>query len=154
MIRAEHHSWSPRGFASDSIWNYTEALDAWIKQMTIDVSGLSAKELKALIAQAEKQQTKVLTRPKAAAMRAKINQYVKEHGYTIEELYGAVSTASSETSRKRTGRKPAKSAGSKVAPKYRNPANPSETWSGRGRQPRWLAALVQKGKEPSEFLIK
>ncbi|WP_329810607.1 H-NS histone family protein [Stenotrophomonas sp. SMYL8] len=122
--------------------------------MTIDVSGLSAKELKALIAQAEKQQTKVLTRPKAAAMRAKINQYVKDHGYTIDELYGAVSTASSETSKKRTGRKPAKSAGGKVAPKYRNPANPSETWSGRGRQPRWLAALVQKGKEPSEFLIK
>lgn len=122
--------------------------------MTIDVSGLSAKELKALITQAEKQQTKVLTRPKAAAMRAKINQYVKDHGYTIQELYGTVSTASSETSKKRTGRKPTKSAGSKVAPKYRNPANTSETWSGRGRQPRWLAALVQKGKEPSEFLIK
>ncbi|WP_401745832.1 H-NS histone family protein [Stenotrophomonas muris] len=122
--------------------------------MTIDVSGLSAKELKALIAQAEKQQTKVLTRPKAAAMRAKINQYVKDHGYTIEELYGAVSTASSETSKRPSGRRPRKSAGSKVAPKYRNPGNPNETWSGRGRQPRWLAALVQKGKEPSEFLIK
>nr|WP_219634254.1 H-NS histone family protein [Stenotrophomonas maltophilia] len=107
-----------------------------------------------MIAQAEKQQAKVMTRPKAAAMRAKINKYVKDHGYTIEELYGSVSVASSETSKKRTGRKPAKSAGSKVAPKYRNPANPSETWSGRGRQPRWLAALVQKGKEPSEFLIK
>lgn len=122
--------------------------------MTIDVSGLSAKELKALIAQAEKQQTKVLTRPKAAAMRAKINQYVKDHGYTIQELYGTVSTASCETSKKRTGRGPRKSAGSKVAPKYRNLANLSETWSGRGRQPRWLAALVQKGREPSEFLIK
>ena len=122
--------------------------------MVINVSGLSAKELKSLIAQAEKQQAKVMTRPKAAAMRAKINKYVKDHGYTTEELYGSVSVASSETSKKRTGRKPAKSAGSKVAPKYRNPANPSETWSGRGRQPRWLAALVQKGKEPSEFLIK
>lgn len=122
--------------------------------MTIDVSGLSAKELKALIAQAEKQQTKVLTRPKAAAMRAKINQYVKDHGYTIEELYGAASTASSETSKKRTGRKLTKSTGSKVAPKYRNPANPSETWSGRGRPPKWLAGLVQKGMAPSDFLIE
>ncbi|UXB37584.1 H-NS family nucleoid-associated regulatory protein [Stenotrophomonas maltophilia] len=122
--------------------------------MVINVNGLSAKELKSLIAQAEKQQAKVMKRPKAAAMRAKINQYVKDHGYTIEELYGAVSTASTETSKKRTGRNPTKSAGSKVAPKYRNPANPSETWSGRGRQPKWLAALVQKGKEPSEFLIK
>lgn len=122
--------------------------------MTIDVSHLSAKELKTLIAQAEKQQTKVLTRPKAAAMRAKINQYVKDHGYTIEELYGELSTAAAGKAKKPAGRKLAKSAGSKVAPKYRNPANPGETWSGRGRQPRWLAALVEKGKEPSDFLIK
>ena len=57
--------------------------------MTIDISGLSAKELRSLIAQAEKQQSKVLSRPKATAMRAKINKYVKDHGYTIEELYGA-----------------------------------------------------------------
>lgn len=122
--------------------------------MTIDVSGLSARELKTLIAQAEKQQTKVLTRPKAAAMRAKINQYVKDHGYTIEELYGALSSLSTEKAGKPVVRKPTKTAGSKVAPKYRNPANPGETWSGRGRQPKWLAALVQNGKSPSDFLIK
>lgn len=95
-----------------------------------------------------------MTRPKAAAMRAKINQYVKDHGYTIEELYGDLSSPASGRSKKPAGRKPAKSAGSKVAPKYRNPANPSETWSGRGRQPRWLAALVEKGKSASDFLIK
>ncbi|HHA2422530.1 TPA: H-NS family nucleoid-associated regulatory protein [Stenotrophomonas maltophilia] len=122
--------------------------------MTINVSHLSAKELRALIAQAEKQQTRVLTRPKAAAMRAKINKYVKDHGYTIEELYGAPPSRSVEKTSKPAVRKPKKTAGSKVAPKYRNPANPGETWSGRGRQPRWLAALVQNGKSPSEFLIK
>lgn len=121
--------------------------------MPIDLTGLSVKELRSLISTAEKQQTKILTRPKAAAMRAKINKYVKDHGYTIEELYGAVSTASSDTSKKRTGRKPAKTAGSKVAPKYRNPANPNETWTGRGRQPKWMAALVQAGKSPTDFLI-
>jgi DNA-binding protein H-NS len=27
-----------------------------------------------------------------------------------------------------------------VIPKYRNPNDPSETWSGRGKQPRWLVA--------------
>lgn len=122
--------------------------------MTIDVSHLSAKELKTLIAQAEKQQTRVLTRPKAAAMRAKINKYVKDHGYTIEELYGALSSPSTEKAGKRVVRNPKKTAGSKVAPKYRNPANPGETWSGRGRQPKWLAALAQNGKSPSDFLIK
>ncbi|HFF6158304.1 TPA: H-NS family nucleoid-associated regulatory protein [Stenotrophomonas maltophilia] len=122
--------------------------------MTIDVSHLSAKELKALIAQAEKQQTKVLTRPKAAAMRAKINQYVKDHGYTIEELYGTLSNPSPEQPSKRAVRKPKKTAGSKVAPKYRNPADPTETWTGRGRQPRWMAALVAQGSSPADFLIR
>nr|WP_278251415.1 H-NS histone family protein [Stenotrophomonas maltophilia] len=107
-----------------------------------------------MIAQAEKQQAKVMTRPKAAAMRAKINKYVKVHGYTIEELYGDLSSPASGRTKKPSGRKPARSAGSKVAPKYRNPANPNETWSGRGRQPRWLAALVEKGKSASDFLIK
>jgi len=122
--------------------------------VVINVNGLSAKELKSLIAQAEKQQAKVMTRPKAAAMRAKINKYVKDHGYTIEELYGDLSSPASGRTKKPSGRKPARSGGSKVAPKYRNPANPNETWSGRGRQPRWLAALVEKGKSASDFLIK
>ena len=35
----------------------------------------------------------------------------------------------------------------KVAPKYRNPDNPSETWAGRGLKPRWLAAALKGGKE-------
>ena len=34
-----------------------------------------------------------------------------------------------------------------VAPKYRNPDKPSETWSGRGRQPRWLTAALKAGKK-------
>ena len=42
----------------------------------------------------------------------------------------------------------------KVAPKYRNPANPSETWAGRGQQPRWLAAETSQGRQLEEFLIK
>ena len=41
-----------------------------------------------------------------------------------------------------------------VPPKYRNPANPTDTWTGRGKQPRWLADLVKKGKKPEDFLIK
>ena len=42
----------------------------------------------------------------------------------------------------------------KVAPKYRNPDNPKETWTGRGKQPRWLAAETAKGRKLEEFLIK
>jgi len=41
----------------------------------------------------------------------------------------------------------------KVAPKYRNPDNPSETWAGRGLQPRWLAAALKSGKKLEHFAI-
>jgi len=40
-----------------------------------------------------------------------------------------------------------------VAPKYRNPANPSETWAGRGLTPRWLAAALKAGKKLEHFSI-
>src|SRR5580700_3661662 len=40
-----------------------------------------------------------------------------------------------------------------VAPKYRNPANPAETWAGRGLKPRWLTAAIKGGKTPEDFLI-
>jgi len=43
--------------------------------------------------------------------------------------------------------------GSKVAPKYRNPLNPTETWTGRGKQPRWLVAALRTGKKLTDFAI-
>jgi DNA-binding protein H-NS len=43
--------------------------------------------------------------------------------------------------------------GTKVAPKYRNPKNRSETWAGRGAMPRWMAAAVKAGKKKESFLI-
>ncbi len=41
----------------------------------------------------------------------------------------------------------------KVAPKFRNPENPSETWAGRGLKPRWLAAAIKSGKKLDDFAI-
>ncbi len=41
----------------------------------------------------------------------------------------------------------------KVAPKYRNPENPSETWAGRGLKPRWLTAALKSGKKLDDFVI-
>jgi len=41
-----------------------------------------------------------------------------------------------------------------VSPKYRNPDQPSETWAGRGRQPRWLIAQLRSGKRIDDFRIK
>ena len=41
-----------------------------------------------------------------------------------------------------------------VPPKYRNPDQPSETWAGRGKQPRWLVAQLGSGKRIDDFKIK
>ncbi len=43
--------------------------------------------------------------------------------------------------------------GGAVAPKYRNPENPSETWAGRGLRPRWLTAAIKSGKSIEDFAI-
>src|SRR6202040_3357035 len=40
-----------------------------------------------------------------------------------------------------------------VYPKYRNPAEPSETWAGRGKKPRWLTAQLKSGKQIDDFRI-
>jgi DNA-binding protein H-NS len=42
----------------------------------------------------------------------------------------------------------------KVLPKYQNPMQPSETWSGRGKIPRWLATQLSSGKKIDSFRIK
>jgi len=41
-----------------------------------------------------------------------------------------------------------------VFPKYRNPAEPAETWAGRGKQPRWLTAQLKSGKKLEDFQIQ
>jgi DNA-binding protein H-NS len=41
-----------------------------------------------------------------------------------------------------------------VFPKYRNPAKPSETWAGRGKQPGWLTAQLRSGKRLDDFRIQ
>jgi DNA-binding protein H-NS len=43
--------------------------------------------------------------------------------------------------------------GKKVPPKYRNPADPSQTWTGRGLAPVWMQELKDAGHDQSEFLI-
>ena len=40
----------------------------------------------------------------------------------------------------------------RVLPKYRNPQT-SETWSGRGKQPRWLVAAIKTGRKVEDFEI-
>jgi DNA-binding protein H-NS len=42
----------------------------------------------------------------------------------------------------------------RVLPKYKNPERPSETWAGRGKQPRWLSAQLRSGKKLDDFRIE
>jgi DNA-binding protein H-NS len=49
---------------------------------------------------------------------------------------------------------PARRSYPRVFPKYANPAQPGETWSGRGKQPRWLAVQLGSGKQLDDFRIQ
>ena len=44
--------------------------------------------------------------------------------------------------------------GKKVKPKYQNPQDRKQTWTGRGRQPLWLAHEIAAGKKIESFLIQ
>ena len=123
--------------------------------MTIDLGTLSSKELDTLINKAKKRKTALKKRKPAAAVRRKINALAKAEGYTVAELFGGATAGAGRATR--GPRKASATKGrklGKVAPKYRNPAKPSETWTGRGKQPRWLAAETAKGRKVEDFLIK
>jgi DNA-binding protein H-NS len=73
----------------------------------------------------------------------------------ISEQRRALEAELSKLGRFESGKKAARGgrAGGSVAPKYRNPENPSETWAGRGLKPRWLAAAIKSGKKIEDFAI-
>jgi DNA-binding protein H-NS len=104
--------------------------------MAIDLSGLSLKELKALHAQVAREIDGFVERKKRDAVK-ELEDVAKSLGYSLEELVGTKPT------RKRA---PAK-------PKYANPANKSETWTGRGRRPRWVEAALKAGKSLDDLAI-
>ena len=68
-----------------------------------------------------------------AELRQRLSDMAKEHGFDIHELFGK--------GRKGKGI---------VAIKYRDPKNSENTWTGRGRMPRWLTAATKGGKAKRE----
>jgi DNA-binding protein H-NS len=124
--------------------------------MSIDLSRLSAKELDALIQQAKKRKTTLSKRKPIAVVRSKLTQLARAEGYSIAELFGAVAAPkSAPAAESAKGRKSTKGYKlGKVAPKYRNPDNPAETWAGRGQQPKWLASRIAQGRKLEDFLIR
>ena len=96
-----------------------------------DISNLSVEELRRLTAEAEA----LIESNKDQEIEDAYNNIIniaESVGYSLEQLieYGA-------HKRKKTTRKA-------VEPRYRNKNNPSETWTGRGKQPRWLVAELEK----------
>lgn len=84
--------------------------------------------------------------------RSRFDEYrraAREAGYEISF------TRIGETGRRRRGRISGREdRRSEIAPKYRNPENPSDTWSGRGREPKWLQHQIAEGKSKDDFLIE
>ena len=107
--------------------------------MAIDLDKMSPQQLQELISMAQKQIQK-LHHSRIGEVRKSLTAKAKAEGYTIEQLFGK-------------GGKSAKKAGTPVAPKYRNKADPGQTWSGRGKRPRWLADALAKGKKLTDYAI-
>ncbi|MFO7581942.1 H-NS family nucleoid-associated regulatory protein [Guyparkeria sp.] len=104
----------------------------------IDVKNLSADELKKLVNDAE-QALRDRSKERVMELRREAEALAAELNTSVAELFGLD--------------KPAKQAGKKLPPKYINPANPSQTWSGRGKRPNWLVDELNKGKKLEDFRI-
>ena len=104
--------------------------------MNMDLNSLSLKELKDLQSAVNKAVTGFDDRKRKAALN-QVEEAARALGFTLSELTG------SAVPRKR----------SPAVPKYANPANAQETWSGRGRKPRWFVAALKSGKKSEQMAI-
>lgn len=109
--------------------------------MAIDLKHFSPKELEALIANASAHMHEART-AHVRAVKDKIEALLSHSGLSLDDIYPA------------RGKKTAKGKTGSVAPKYRDPSDPSVTWSGRGRQPLWFVkALKRRGVTEEHLLI-
>lgn len=97
----------------------------------MDLSALSVAELNKLLSDIPKE---IARREKGekARVRKELEALAAKSGYSLEELLGDTGATTKRAS------KP-------VAAKYRHPDEHSLTWSGRGRQPKWIAEFLAKG---------
>jgi DNA-binding protein H-NS len=107
--------------------------------MAVDIKNLNHNQLTELIAKAQTRQAE-LQKEKVATLRDKINAMIKAEGFTFDDVFGQRAPRS-------------KRAGTTVAAKYRNPDNPEQTWSGRGKRPRWFSDALKAGRKDSDLLV-
>ena len=103
-----------------------------------DLATLSLAELHTLVTQAQRE----------LAERQK-----QERRHVMAEIKALADSVGLEVNFKEEEPASGSLRGRKVAPKYRNPHNPEDTWTGRGLKPRWLAELVEQGRDIDEFRI-
>jgi DNA-binding protein H-NS len=101
----------------------------------IDFDTMSIEDLKRLKRELDRAIANYDDRRKAEARRD-LEEKAREYGFSLSELAEV----------KTTKRGP-------VAPKYRNPSNPDQVWSGRGRQPTWFREAIEAGTEPDDLTI-
>jgi DNA-binding protein H-NS len=101
--------------------------------MNIDLETLSLDELKDLRKQVEAAIKGFEKRRKKEALAA-AQKAAQELGFSLEDILS-------------------EKGGSKGLPKYANPANPEQTWTGRGRQPNWVKDALAKGKSLDDLAI-
>ncbi len=104
--------------------------------MKIDLDSLSLKELKNLQTQVSEKIANYEQRKKQEALSA-LEEKARELGFSLNELVGV-----GPARRRRVGQA-----------KYANPENRSQTWTGRGRKPRWFEAALKAGKSLDDMLI-
>lgn len=109
--------------------------------MSVDLSQLSISEL-AEVARKAEELAQQKHREGRDSARAELKQIANYRGYTIFELFGA------------TVMPAGKSRKAKSAPKYANPADASQTWTGRGKPPNWYREALAGGTPPGSMLIQ
>lgn len=109
--------------------------------MAIDLKSLSPKELKALIANAESHMQEARA-SQVQEVRKKIDALLSGSGLTLADIYPAHGGRGGKGGKRGA-----------VAPKYRNPEDPSQTWTGRGKRPLWFAAAIKRRGVTAESLL-
>ena len=90
-----------------------------------------------------------------ALLSKKITQEKRELEERLAKLNRSLASDKTAISRAAQigGRRPIRRKYPPVLPKFQNPSDPTETWAGRGKQPRWLVAQLKAGKKINDFLI-
>lgn len=105
--------------------------------MAIDLTGMSRKELEKLQADVEKT-LRDLSKTELKEAKKAAEKAAAKFGFTLNELTGSAGKGAKKQA---------------SAPKYANPEDPSQTWSGRGRQPQWYKDAISAGKSPEKLEV-